>query len=355
MKSSIKTFLTMVKYEFVRITRNKIILFLLIFFPVAMILILSSVSHTGGYSAAIFKDGLDTEVIEVLDVISGHISNDLIEVNTQEEGIDLLKNGKVFFLISFDSESDPISAKFYFDNSSIAVSEMVNNLQKFKVEYAYNSLTEFLSHYGITISEAQFNLVDFEPIHDGEITYKQKLFSMQIGTVISIIIMLGLAFSISRDNETGVVRQISYTPIGVNKYLLSKITPYFLISIFQTALLIMLGWWLHGIDYAASFGLLMLISALFILSNIALGLIVCSVKNQTASAFLSIGTILLPIFAVAFTYLSSFPEIIQLFLQCLPLTLFILLIKNLAFNGVILYPYLYSTSTSLLPYCCFNY
>ena len=95
---------------------------------------------------------------------------------------------------------------------------------------------------------------------------------------------------------------------------------------------------------------LVLVSIVFIIANISLGLLVCSVKNQTASAFIAIGTILLPLFVITFSNMSSFPAILQLLLNALPLTPYILLFKFMAFNGVIIYSYLIMLFIQIIVY-----
>ncbi|MDD4275989.1 MAG: ABC transporter permease [Clostridia bacterium] len=341
MKSKLKAFFSMIKFEIIRISRNKIILCFLFLFPILMALILSSFATNNNFTTAIYKDGLQDEQTQVIDLIqdTGKINN-LIEVDAEEEGLELLKKGEIYFFISINANTEPISATFYYDDSNIVGRNVVTILQKIKTEYAYDTLTDFLIDYGITINEEYFNIIEFQTFNDTEIEIKQRLLPTIISSFVSIIIMLGLAFSISRDNETGVARQLSYTPVGINKYLFSKIIPYFLLAFFQTIILLILGRFLFDMNFAENLWLILLSATVFIIANISLGLLVCTVKNQTVSAFFALSTVLLPMLIISFTTIDSFPFIIQMFLYCLPITPYVILIKYLIFNAVFVPLYL---------------
>jgi ABC-2 type transport system permease protein len=161
--------------------------------------------------------------------------------------------------------------------------------------------------------------------------------------------MFGLAYSISRDNETGASRQIAYTPIGINKYLLSKLFPYLIIGIFESLVLYALATLILGLQYSINFFLIEIFTILFLTATLTLGLLFSMMKNQIATALSSIIAILLPVFA-SFVYITNFPIIIQIGLYALPITSFMPFLNYAMFNGVILWKYVLILLTQIIIY-----
>lgn len=211
---------------------------------------------------------------------------------------------------------------------------LVSELRKEQLKYTYESLKAFLDHYHISINENYFNFVSFEPIQDTIIDYKQRTMPITAGFV-AIVIMFGLAYSMARDNETNVIKQICYTPISVNKYLLSKTMPFLILGMIQACALMLLGSFAYGVVYQTNGFLIYLMYILFILASLGLGLIFSSLKNQTTATFATMIAIMLPLLLSFFGFIKSFPIIVKIFAYFFPLTPFLQLYTQMSFNGVI--------------------
>jgi hypothetical protein len=121
-----------------------------------------NISLSSSY-VAIYKDGLSDTDLQVLELITDTIDDDkLIEVASEEEGKTLLNSGDVCFFICLNSDSDPVSATFYYDPISNVGIKIKENLTNLSNEYAYDCIVDFLSDYGVTLNSAYFNLITFE-------------------------------------------------------------------------------------------------------------------------------------------------------------------------------------------------
>lgn len=336
-----KTFFKMVKYELIRVSRNKVVLTMLLSFSIILLLILSFVQvDTKNYPIAIFTDGVDIQEVGVMDVIEENIKLKRVTiVDSKEEGLKLIKKSKVCFFICLQAGEnvDDTTAVFYYDQTSTVGRTIKNNISDAKNEYAYVTINEFLNDYGIKLKESYFQLVTFEPASTKEVNIKQMPFAMEVGICVSIVLMFGLAYSMSRDNETNVSKNLSYMPVGTNRYLMSKVVPYYLLGITQLSVLYIIGGLFFKIRFETNLLLMILLTSVFILAVISLSLIFSMLRSQIATIFIDMLTIVLPMFILTMIYVQASPIIMQIALYCFPVVPFVSLLNGMMFNGVILW------------------
>lgn len=353
----IKSFFQLVKYEFKRVCRNKIVLFMLIFFSIIILLLMSFVSFdTKNYNYAIFTDGMSVKELADTDIVLDEVLGDkAIYVDTIEEGKELVNLSKVPCFIAIDNSGEPVQLTIYYDGSSIFGKTVKENLNNEANKYSYNAIVEFLSEYGITINESYFNAVTFENSNATNVTVRQMPYVLEIGICISIILMFGLAYSNSRDNETNVSKNLGYLPINLNSFLFSKIFVYLIFGLIQLVVCYLAGIFFFEIDYQMNILLLILLSLMFILSTIMFGLLLSSCKSQIATIFLDMIALLLPLFATSLIDIQNFPPILQFVLNCLPLTQFIKFANCAIFSGLILWDSLIIFTIQIIVYYLLTY
>ena len=336
-----KTFFRMVKFELIRVSRNKIILTLLLTFSILLLFALSFIqSDAKSCTIAIYTDGLDIEQCQVLEVIEKNIQvKNSVIVDTNEDGVALLKRGEVCFFISLTAgeTNEDTTAVFYYDQTNTVGRIIKDTVLDANNEYAYITITNFLDDYGITLNEKYFQVVTFKPASDKVVEENQLQFALEVGVCISIVLMFGLAYSMSRDNETNVSRNLSYMPIGVNRYLLSKAVPYYLLGILQLICLYVFGALVFKIQFEINICLTFLLSIIFVIAVVSLSQIFNMLKSQIATIFLDMITMLLPLFSLMTIYLQATPIVVQVLLNCFPIVPFVSLLNGMMFNGVILW------------------
>lgn len=336
-----KQFFKLVGCETKRVMRNKVVFTMLMVFSVVLLLVLSFVQvNTSSYPIAIFTDGVNIEEAGVIQLIEENLPTSKITyVDTKQEGIDMIKSNAACFFICLvaGDETNQTTAVFYYDQSNTMGRTVVSELNNAKNEYSYKTTNEFLSKYGITLNETYFDLIKFEPVSDKVISIKQMPFAIEVTCCVSIVLMLGLAYSLARDNETQVSKNIAYIPVGVNRYLLSKVVPYFVLGIIEMSVMYLLGIIFFKIQFQINILLVILLSSFFILAVIMLGLLFSLFKSQIATISLDMLVIILPIFVSIVVYVQACPLYIQILLYCVPITPFISFLNCMMFNGVILW------------------
>ena len=334
-----KDFLRLIKYELKRVTRNRFIMSMLLCFSLIILSVLAFVNvESINYPLAVNLDGQRLEDLDVIDLLYEDIEDmNVIYVESSEEGLKLLRNGKVCFFIDVHADTTPVTATFYYDGAS-ASGRTIRNLMLNKAnEYTYQTTTEFLADFGITINKDYFHAVTFLSGTKEEVTVKQVPFALEVACVVSIILMFGLAYSMSRDNETKISKNIAYMPIGIHKYLWSKIIPYFILGILEITLIYVLGSLAFDITFYTNIFAMIGISSVFVLAVIMAGLLFSCSKSQIATIFLDMGVILIPVFAVMMTFLQTLYLPFKIVIYSMPITAFTELLNGMMYSGVIIW------------------
>lgn len=325
-----------------RVTRNKVVFAMLIFFSIAFFLIATFIqSKMNKYPIAVFTNGV-SEQQDVMDLVKDNLKEgEFVYVNSVEEGKALVKKNKVCFFICLNAgeEKDKVTAVFYYDQANMVGRSVANKMNDAKNKYAYDAITAFLARYGITLNESYFKAITTEPV-TGKIDVKQSPFAMEVGVCVAIVLMLGLAYSVARDNETQVSKNIAYLPIGVNNYLMAKILPYFCLGMLDLAICLLMGKWFINIHYQVNIFIIWALMSLPILAILMLGLAFSQLKSQISTIFFDMLAIILPLFVTWIIYVQACPMYIQVLLNCFPLVPIIYFLQGMVFNGVYIWQYI---------------
>jgi len=339
MKSFLAFFKT-VKYEFLRVARNKVVATMLVMFSVVLLMFLSFVKiDTKQYSVAIFTDGLKIEQLDVTNqLFKDTDKNKIIYVKSIDQGKRLVNTNKVTFFIALNSEEDPVTATLYYDGTSIFGKSVRETMQDKTNQYSYDKITEYMEEWGVVMDQSYFKLVNFESATEQNVTFKQMPFTMEVGICLAIILTFGLAYSLSRDNETNVSKNISFMPIGLNKYLLSKVFVYFVLGVAEFAISLLFGILIFKLNYQLNFAVVLLMGSFFLLAVIMLGLLFGLMKSQISTVLCNMLSIILPLFALIIGHLEMFPILLRIILYCCPITPLVSFLNAMIFNGIIIWP-----------------
>ena len=352
--TAIKNFLKLLKYEFIRITRNKVIIFLLLFFSIGLLLLLKLLTSSVNVSYPIAIQTINTSVdsLEENSFIGNNFSmEDAIVVSSHEEGINLVKNNKVCVFLVVDASSEPQKYSLYYDNSNIASNTMISYFENKKVKITYEGIVDYLyEEYSVIVDKDYLDVISFKGANNVPINQSQLLFSTEVAVTIAIVLMFGIAYSLARDNETSVSKNINYIPLTKNKYLLSKIIPFIILGIFEMLVLLIIGHFVFDINYQLNIFVILLISILFVISTTILGSLFGSLKSQIASVFCDMMVILIPLFVLSTTFVQSLNVPIQIFLYAFPMMPFVMMLNSMMYGGIINWLYVLYLMVQIVVY-----
>jgi ABC-2 type transport system permease protein len=157
-----------------------------------------------------------------------------------------------------------------------------------------------------------------------------------IGLILMFLTTLLTSTSIVRERERGTIEQLIVTPLSSAELVVGKLTPYVLIAMIDMAEILIAGVLLFGVPINGSLPLLLLLSALFLVSTLGLGLFVSTLANTQQEAMLTSMFFLLPsIFLSGFLFpLAGMPWYLQAFSHIIPLRYFLIITRGIMLKGV---------------------
>lgn len=143
------------------------------------------------------------------------------------------------------------------------------------------------------------------------------------------------AFAIARERERGTLEQLLVTPVSPLGVLLGKLLPYLGLALVQFSMVLLLMWAVFGVPIHGSVGLLAALSLLYLVSLLAVGLLISARANTQAEATQYAMLLLLPsVLLSGYIFpLASLPAPLRLIGQALPATHFIAISRGIIMRG----------------------
>lgn len=156
-----------------------------------------------------------------------------------------------------------------------------------------------------------------------------------IGVILTMTMVLFTGVAIVRERERGNMELLIATPVSSTELMVGKVSPYVVIGLLQTAVILALGTWLFGVPIAGSVLDVYAASMLLIVANLALGLFISTQAKTQFQAmqmtfFVFLPSILLSGFMFPF---AGMPRLAQWLAETLPLTHFLRLIRGIMLRG----------------------
>jgi len=157
-----------------------------------------------------------------------------------------------------------------------------------------------------------------------------------IAMILFAITAILTASSVVREREHGTIEQLIVTPIRPWELVVGKILPYVLLGLFDALEVIAFGHWWFGVPLRGSLLLIGMVSALFMLSGLGIGLFVSTIANTQQEALMTVYMMLIPaIFLSGFLFpISNMPIWLQVISYAIPMRYFLNIIRVLMLKGV---------------------
>ncbi len=156
-----------------------------------------------------------------------------------------------------------------------------------------------------------------------------------VGIILQLITLLLTSFAIVRERENGTFEQLMVTPVGAWGLLVGKLIPYLVIGIIETVLVLLAMVHVFGIPIAGALPALMMLSVLFVVTSLSLGVIISTfARTQTEAIQVSFLILLPSILLSGFMFpLSSVPAPVQPITYLIPVRYFIEILRGIIVRG----------------------
>ena len=157
-----------------------------------------------------------------------------------------------------------------------------------------------------------------------------------LAMLLVMICALLTSITITREKEMGTMEQILVSPIKANEIIIGKVLPYIGIAILVGAIILFIGILLFGVPFRGSYVLLLLLSTLYIITALSLGLMISTIAptQQVAMMIALISTLLPTVFLSGFIFpLSAMPQLLQIISYIIPAKYYLMIVRGILLKG----------------------
>ena len=157
-----------------------------------------------------------------------------------------------------------------------------------------------------------------------------------IATLTLVMVVNLTAFAIVREREAGTLEQIMVTPIRPAEFIIGKTVPFFVVGLGITGLVTIVGTFWFDIPFVGNPLVLLFGTTLYLLSVLAIGLLISTICTTQQQAFATNFFVLTPLFTLSgFAFpISSMPVVLQWFTYLNPLRYYLVVIRGTFLKGV---------------------
>lgn len=158
-----------------------------------------------------------------------------------------------------------------------------------------------------------------------------------MGLIFMLICAMMTSVSIVREKETGTMEVLLVSPVRPLKIVLAKMLPYFALSCFNLATILLLARFVLGVPLSGNLGAIIGLSMLYLALSLAFGLLISTFADRQATALIISGMlILLPIImfsGLAFP-VENMPKVLQPISCIIPTRWYIDAVRKLMIEGL---------------------
>lgn len=335
-----KQFFAFVEKEFYHIFRDKATMLIILLMPVVQVLI---------FGFAITTDIRDTE-IAVCDLSRSKESRELIGkiqagayfcikdyLDSPEEAENVFRKGKIKTVVVIPEDFDDRIAR----NEKTGIQLITDGSNPNEANIITGYLKTITAGFAAEqhpqmqppLSLSAETLMLYNPRLKSAYTFVPGV----IGLVLMLICTLMTSVSIVREREHGTMEALLVAPSKPLYIIFAKTVPYFVISIFNLLVIILLSLFAFHVPIRGSFLLFLASSILYIFTSLSLGIFISTVsKTQQIAMIISLMGLMLPTVLLSGLMfpIESMPPVLQGISYLLPARWFIEMGRNIMIKGL---------------------
>ncbi|WP_299054299.1 ABC transporter permease [uncultured Polaribacter sp.] len=335
-----KRFIGFVKKEFYHIFRDKRSLFILFGMPIAQILLFgfAITNEINNVEIAILDQSKEVTTQEIIHKISASKYFNINQLIEKESDIErIFKKGKVKAVLNFEKNF----SKNLITKKNAKIQVITDATDPNTANTISNYINAILQNYLKEETTSSLKAYKIEP--KTRMVYNPELKSvyMFVPGVMTIILMLVSAMmtsiSITKEKEIGTMEILLVSPLKPNQVIVGKVFPYIFLSIINAIVIIVLSIFIFKMPVYGSFFLLAIESVLFIITALALGILISTISaTQQTAMMISLMGLMLPVILLSgFIFpITSMPLPLQVISNIIPAKWFIIIIKAVMLKGV---------------------
>jgi ABC transporter DrrB family efflux protein len=173
-----------------------------------------------------------------------------------------------------------------------------------------------------------------------------------VGIILQLVTLFLTSFAVVREREIGTLEQLFVTPVGRSGLLLGKLLPYAMVGFIEMLIVMSVMVYVFAVPIHGSLPLLLILSMLFMVCSLGLGLLVSTLTRTQLEAVQAAFVIMLPsVLLSGFVFpRSEMPLPIYLITFLIPVTYFIEILRGVVLRGADFADLLIPTASLMI--CC---
>ncbi len=156
-----------------------------------------------------------------------------------------------------------------------------------------------------------------------------------LGIILTMTMLIFTSQAVTREYEQGTMEGLLVMPLGRIEVMIGKILPFIVVGFVQMGIILLAGYYLFDVPIEGSFGLLLVLTSLFIMANLAVGYTFSTLaRNQLQAVQMSFMFFLPNIIMSGFAFpFRGMPVWAQHIGEILPLTHYIRITRGIMLKG----------------------
>jgi ABC-2 type transport system permease protein len=337
---------SIIRKEFIQLFRDKRMLGLILVLPLVQLVLLGYIFSSDVYDLplAVFDQSHSAESRALLEA---YHAADYFEVSyaagSEAELRSLIEKGEVGVGLIIPPDyaarlnEGQAQVAFIVDGSDPSIANTaLSSAQLIAQSYSTRLLSEKLARSGMNLKLQLPVDVRTTVWYNPDMITAYFMIPGVIAMILFAITAILTASSVVREREHGTIEQLIVTPIRPWELVVGKILPYVILGLFDAFEVIAFGHWWFGVPLRGSLLLIGMVSALFMLSGLGIGLFVSTIANTQQEALMTVYMMLIPaIFLSGFLFpISNMPIWLQAISYAIPMRYFLNIIRVLMLKGV---------------------
>lgn len=337
-----KEIFAFIRKEFWHISRDRRTTLIVLVMPVVQILLFGFAISTEVHNAVvdIVGDTTDPIVRNVMSRIEGNRYLSIGEIHDMPSQAEArLRKGRAKAVLFFERDFD---RKFNSDGKAVV---------RIVSDGADPNTAQIVTGYIQGVLQSEQLALKEEMIGQGRVSMRPNLQLMYnpamnssynfvpgvMGLILMLICSMMTAVSIVREKEMGTLELVLVSPVKPFWIILSKLTPYLVLSIINYVSVLLLAHYVMGVPINGSITLLSLASLIFVGSSLGLGLLVSVISKTQQTAMLLCGMgLTMPTMMLSGIIFpcESMPVALQILSDIIPAKWYIIIVKRIMIQGV---------------------
>ena len=338
---------SLVRKEFIQIVRDPRTLMLVLVMPIMQLFLMgyAATNDVRNVSMAVFDQDRGPEARALLDSYRAADYFDLAyEADSETELGELIDGGeaRVGLIIPPDygyqlNSGGSSQGAFILDGSDPTVaSTALSAAQLIGQEHSTQILLDRLARRGQFTSFQMPVEVRTRVWYNPDLKSAYFMIPGVISTILFSITSILTATSIVKERERGTIEQLIVTPIRSWELVVGKLLPYAILAFLNTLEVLFLGSWWFKVPFRGSLILLLVLSGLFLITSLGIGLLASTIAKTQQEAMLSVFMLILPVLFLSgfFFPIEAMPVALQLVSYLSPLRYYLVIIRSILLKGV---------------------